>query len=168
MIRIAYRGNPEFQKDFAYATLLSSGADLVAQEGVTLKKGQVAIIQTGVFIEKAESNAMVHLIPGNRPDVGPDAQAIPVRVELQVRPRSGLAAKHSVTVLNAPGTIDVDYPDEIGVILINHGKSPFVVEPGMRIAQLVAGLTIPMAGVPFKLVEREGGYGSTGTGGEGK
>ena len=63
--------------------------------------------------------------------------ALPEGIEAQVRPRSGLAAKHGVTVLNAPGTIDADYRGEIGVLLINHGQAPFVIRRGERIAQLV-------------------------------
>lgn len=65
------------------------------------------------------------------------ALAVPAGFEAQVRPRSGLAAKHGVTVLNSPGTIDSDYRGEVRVILINHGREPFTVAPGMRIAQLV-------------------------------
>ncbi len=63
--------------------------------------------------------------------------AIPAGFEIQVRPRSGLALKNQITVLNTPGTIDADYRGEVGVILINHGKNPFIVTPGMRIAQIV-------------------------------
>ncbi|SDB51227.1 dUTP diphosphatase [Bauldia litoralis] len=94
------------------------------------------------------------------------AFAIPGGHEGQVRPRSGLAAKHGVTVLNAPGTIDADYRGEVKVILINHGSDPFVVERGMRIAQLVIA---PVTPVDFREVEDlsstdrgAGGFGSTG------
>ena len=93
--------------------------------------------------------------------------ALPQGWEAQVRPRSGLALKRGVTVLNAPGTIDADYRGEVGVVLINHGREPFLVQRGDRIAQMVVK---PLAEVEFDVVteldttERgEGGYGSTGT-----
>ncbi len=98
-----------------YETEASAGMDLRANipEGMTLKPLERAIIKTGLFIE------------------------LPVGYEAQVRPRSGLAAKNGVTVLNAPGTIDADYRGEIGVILVNLSSEPFLVENGERIAQLV-------------------------------
>ena len=94
------------------------------------------------------------------------AMALPAGYEAQVRPRSGLAAKHGVTVLNAPGTIDADYRGEVKVILVNHGMDPFEIRRGDRIAQLVVA---PVSAVTFS--EREalddtirgaGGFGSTG------
>lgn len=95
------------------------------------------------------------------------AVALPVGWEAQVRPRSGLAAKHGVTVLNAPGTIDSDYRGEVQVLLINHGTSPFLVERGMRIAQLVVA---PVTRVQWEAVDAlpltqrdAGGFGHTGT-----
>lgn len=100
----------------AYATSQSAGMDLRAwlPDGpVTLLPGEHKLIKTGLSIE------------------------LPQGHEAQVRPRSGLALKHGVTVLNSPGTIDADYRGEIGVILINHSKTPFVVENGERVAQLV-------------------------------
>ena len=101
----------------AYETADAAGMDLraaVADEApATLQPGERAMIPTGLTI------------------------ALPAGHEAQVRPRSGLAAKHGVTCLNTPGTIDADYRGEVKVPLINHGKSPFVVEPGMRIAQMV-------------------------------
>ena len=93
--------------------------------------------------------------------------ALPVGTELQVRPRSGLAFKHGVTVLNSPGTIDADYRGEIGVLLINHGAKPFTVEHGERIAQLVLAR---YEQINWKETENlpssdrgTGGFGSTGT-----
>ncbi|WP_264511825.1 dUTP diphosphatase [Flavobacterium sp. N1719] len=99
----------------AYETLASAGMDLRAQldEPVTLQPLGRAIIKTGLFIE------------------------LPVGYEAQVRPRSGLAAKKGITVLNSPGTVDADYRGEIGVILVNLSQEPFLVENGERIAQLV-------------------------------
>ena len=99
----------------AYETLASAGMDLRAQlsEPVMLQPLGRAIIKTGLFIE------------------------LPIGFEAQVRPRSGLAAKKGITVLNSPGTVDADYRGEIGVILVNLSQEPFVVENGERIAQLV-------------------------------
>jgi dUTP pyrophosphatase len=95
------------------------------------------------------------------------AMALPIGYEAQIRPRSGLAAKHGVTVLNSPGTIDADYRGEVKVVLINHGDADFVVERGDRIAQMVIA---PVTSAGFAEVEilddtarGEGGYGSTGT-----
>ena len=94
------------------------------------------------------------------------AMALPAGYEAQVRPRSGLAAKYGVTVLNSPGTIDADYRGEIKVILINHGAEPFEIRRGDRIAQLVVA---PVSAVTFQLEETldetqrgSGGFGSTG------
>ncbi len=129
----------------AYATEFSSGCDLRAQilEAQTLLPGCSAMIPTGIKVE------------------------IPKGYEIQVRPRSGLAAKNQVTVLNTPGTIDSDYRGEICVILINHGKIPFVIEPKMRIAQLVLA---PVVQAEFKKMDvlavssrGDGRFGHTGT-----
>lgn len=99
----------------AYETLASAGMDLRAQvtESSTLKPLERAIVKTGIFIE------------------------LPIGYEAQVRPRSGLAAKKGITVLNSPGTIDADYRGEIGVILVNLSNEDFTIENGERIAQLV-------------------------------
>lgn len=128
----------------SYATELSAGLDLkaVLDSPVTLAPLERKIIGTGIKI------------------------ALPAGYEAQVRPRSGLAAKHGLTVLNAPGTIDADYRGEIGVILVNLSNHPFTVEPGERIAQLVVA---QFAQIAWKLEENlsnttrgEGGFGSTG------
>lgn len=99
----------------SYATVSSAGMDLRAalSAPLTLGPGKRAIVPTGLFIE------------------------LPEGYEAQVRPRSGLAAKYGVTVLNSPGTIDADYRGEIGVILINLSDSDFIIQPGERIAQMV-------------------------------
>jgi dUTP pyrophosphatase len=130
-----------------YQTPGAAGCDLSAAlpDGpIVLHAGGTALIPTGLALE------------------------IPPGFEAQVRPRSGLAAKHAVTVLNAPGTIDSDYRGEICVILINHGKETFTVEHGMRIAQLVVA---PVSQAQFvesgeleKSARSAGGFGSTGTG----
>ncbi|MDX2050490.1 MAG: dUTP diphosphatase [Rickettsiaceae bacterium] len=98
-----------------YATKLSAGVDIHANlhENIVIFPGKSAIIPSGIAI------------------------ALPEGYEAQVRPRSGLAAKNSITVLNSPGTVDCDYRGEIKVILINHGRDEFTVEHGMRIAQIV-------------------------------
>ena len=124
------------------ATPGAAGYDLCASKAVTIKAGEFEKVPTGIRI------------------------SMPMGLEAQVRPRSGLAAKYGVTVLNAPGTIDSDYRGEICVILINHGKNDFIIEPGMRIAQMVFSKVIQ---VDFKEVKEldetcrgEGGFGSTG------
>ncbi|MFZ8836593.1 MAG: dUTP diphosphatase [Flavobacteriales bacterium] len=128
-----------------YATLASAGMDVRAHiaEPIMLEPGEHRLIPTGLYV------------------------ALPHGTELQVRPRSGLAFKHGVTVLNAPGTIDADYRGEIGVLLINHGKSSFTVENGERIAQLVLARYERIAWKETEnLPESDrgtGGFGSTGT-----
>ena len=127
-----------------YETTGSAGMDLRANlnEPIILKPLERAIIKTGLFI------------------------ALPVGFEAQVRPRSGLAAKFGITVLNAPGTIDADYRGEIGVILVNLSNEAFTIEPGERIAQLVVA---KFEQIDWELTQElsetdrgEGGFGSTG------
>ncbi|MBT0955906.1 dUTP diphosphatase [Alphaproteobacteria bacterium KMM 3653] len=133
----------------SYATAGAAGADVRAnfapdmrEAGVLLAPGARALIPTGFAME------------------------IPAGFEVQVRPRSGLALKHGVTLANAPGTIDADYRGPLGVILINHGEAPFGVGHGDRIAQLVIA---PVVQARFEVVEGldstargAGGFGSTG------
>ena len=115
----------------------------------------------------AEIPREIVIVPGARALVPTGlAVALPPGHEGQVRPRSGLALKHGVTVLNAPGTVDEDYRGEIGVVLVNHGQEPFVVTRHMRVAQLVVA---PVTRVAIELAEAlddtaraAGGYGSTG------
>jgi dUTP pyrophosphatase len=130
-----------------YATEQSAGMDLTAalEEAIELGPWERMLIPTGLSI------------------------ALPTGYEAQIRPRSGLALKHGVTVLNTPGTIDADYRGEIGVILANMSKDPFTVERGMRIAQMVIA---KHATVEWEVAEEldqtkrgAGGFGSTGTGG---
>lgn len=127
-----------------YATEHSAGMDLIAanEQPITIKAGSIQLIPTGIAI------------------------ALPDLFEAQIRPRSGLAVKHGITVANSPGTIDADYRGEIKVILINLGTEDFVIEKGMRIAQMIiakyerilweesSSLTETMRG--------SGGFGSTG------
>lgn len=125
-----------------YAHPSDAGMDLCAIEKINLEPGATTLVKTGLSIE------------------------LPPNTEAQIRPRSGLALKHAVTVLNTPGTIDEGYRGEIGVILINHGAETFHISPGMRIAQMVIK---PVISVEVEEVESlttttrgEGGFGSTG------
>ena len=128
-----------------YETIASAGMDLRANlsEARILKPLERSIVGTGLFIE------------------------LPIGYEAQVRPRSGLAAKKGITVLNAPGTIDADYRGEIGVILVNLSNEDFVIENGERIAQLVIAKHERAEWIQVnELTETsrgEGGFGSTGT-----
>ncbi len=128
-----------------YETSLSAGMDLSAalEEAIELDSGERALVPTGLAI------------------------ALPPGFEAQIRPRSGLALKYGVTVLNTPGTIDADYRGEIKVILINHGKEPFVIERGMRIAQMVIERHETISWDIVENLEEsargESGFGSTGT-----
>ena len=125
-----------------YAHPGDAGMDVRSVEDVTLEPGARALVRTGLVL----------MLP-------PDAEA-------QVRPRSGLALKHGVTVLNSPGTIDAGYRGEVGVILVNLGAEPFVVEKGMKIAQLVVAPVAQAAVVEVSDVDATdrgaGGFGSTG------
>ena len=130
-----------------YATLDSAGVDLLAavSEDVSIAPGERTLISTGI------------------------ALSLPRGYEAQIRPRSGLALKNGLTLLNTPGTIDADYRGEIGIILANLGQESFVVERGMRIAQMVVA---PVSQVSWNAVESlgdsergGGGFGSTGTSG---
>jgi len=128
----------------AYATISSAGLDL-----------------------KAVLDAPVSLAPLERKIIGTGLKiALPEGYEAQVRPRSGLAAKHGITVLNAPGTIDADYRGEIGVILVNLSNDSFTIQPGERIAQLVVAQHTQVSWQPTTNLEEtdrgEGGFGSTG------
>ncbi len=119
-----------------------SGLDLVSIEEIDIPAGETRLVHTGISIE------------------------LPPRTEAQIRPRSGLALKHQITVLNTPGTVDEGYRGEIGVILINHGKTDFKVTRGMKIAQMVI---TPVVRVEVEEVNNlshtsrgTGGFGSTG------
>ena len=131
-----------------YASAGAAGADLranfVDRSGVTLEAGARVLVPTGLRL------------------------AIPEGYEVQLRPRSGLALKHGITLPNAPGTIDSDYRGPLGVIVMNAGQEPFEIEHGMRIAQMVVA---PVVRAEFELVEvlsetvrGSGGFGSTGRG----
>ena len=135
--------------------------------GAGLELPRRASADAAGFDLSAAVAADVVLAPGKRALIPTGfAIALPPGWEAQVRPRSGLALKHGVTVLNSPGTIDADYRGEIGVILINHGSAPFTVTRGQRVAQLVVA---PVAHVAWQVTEAlpdsargAGGFGSTG------
>ena len=130
----------------AYQSAHAAGLDLLAavpeEAPLILAPGQRALVPTGLSI------------------------ALPPGFEAQIRPRSGLAAKHGITVLNAPGTVDADYRGEVGVLLINHGDTPFAIRRGERIAQMVIAAVVRAELVAAPLLpatERgSGGFGSTG------
>ncbi len=138
----------EHARDLAlpsYATAHSAGMDLMAaiDAPITLAPMQRALIPTGL------------------------AMALPGGYEAQIRPRSGLALKHGISLVNSPGTIDADYRGEVGVIMINLGSEPFIIERGMRIAQMVIA---PYSTISWNQMEHlpesmrgAGGFGSTGT-----
>lgn len=119
------------------------------------------------FLAAVSEDDPVSIAPGGKAMIPTGLKAaIPNGCEMQIRPRSGLAAKHGITVLNAPGTIDSDYRGEIKILLINLGSEPFVVERGMRIAQ---GIVAPYYKAKFETVDSldetergEGGFGHTG------
>jgi dUTP pyrophosphatase len=131
----------------AYQSALAAGVDLLAalpaEAPVSIAPGAWAAIPTGLML------------------------ALPAGTEGQVRPRSGLAARSGVTVLNAPGTIDADYRGEVKVLLINHGREPFKVERGARVAQLIVAPVLTAAFVEVGHLDETargaGGFGSTGT-----
>lgn len=127
-----------------YSTIASAGMDLRANinESITLKPLERTIVKTGIFMQ------------------------IPIGYEAQVRPRSGIAFKKGITVLNSPGTIDADYRGEVGVILVNLSSEEFIVEDGERIAQMVIAKHEQANWVEVETLEEtergSGGFGSTG------
>ncbi|MBE7731217.1 dUTP diphosphatase [Komagataeibacter sp. FXV3] len=131
----------------AYATDGAAGMDLLAAvtEPMAIAAGGRALVPTGLCV------------------------ALPRGYEMQIRPRSGLALKHGITLPNAPGTIDEDYRGEIGIIVMNTGSEPFVVERGMRIAQAVLAPVVRGTWIEYSELEETdrgaGGFGSTGTAG---
>lgn len=141
-VALQFKKLSESAKVPEYKSEEAAGMDLCANAFCIIPTGSHAIVPTGL------------------------AMSLPKGYEAQVRPRSGLAAKHAVTVLNSPGTIDSDYRGEIKVILINHGKSAFEINPGDRIAQMViAAVVRPVVRTVEKLGETargSGGLGSTG------
>ena len=126
----------------SYAHPGDAGLDLFANIAVSIEPGETKLVTTGISIE------------------------LPPNTEAQVRPRSGLALKHGISVLNSPGTIDHGYRGEVGVIVINHGRARFDVQPGMKIAQMVIAsclsVTVEETGELSGTARGQGGFGSTG------
>ena len=129
-----------------YKTHFSAGADLKAKVQLLLKAGEVRRIPTGVWIDRVDWERV------------PEG-SIP---ELQVRPRSGLAYSHGITLANSLGTIDADFPDEIQILLWNFSKIDYTVEKGERIAQVVMNLALRIPQLSIGGAKRTGGFGSTG------
>ena len=127
----------------SYARAGDAGLDLFAVKALSIAPGASALVPTGIAIE------------------------LPPGTEGQVRPRSGLALKHAITVLNTPGTVDEGYRGEVGVILINHGQTMFAVEAGMKIAQLVVSPRVQVEVTEVAALQDSergaGGFGSTGS-----
>lgn len=149
-----------------YAHETDSGADLFAAENAVVHAGDRALITTGVIVR---TYTRLHLRVNS---VGTehallDPLAVPVEMEIQVRPKSGLALKRGITVLNTPGTVDRGYRGEIGVILFNTSNQDFEIRRGDKIAQIVGCLVVPMSFLQVTDVDKtdrgEGAYGSTGT-----
>ncbi len=144
-ILVHYKSDSDL--DPVYSSEAASGADVKADvsEDLIIKAGETALVPTGLYLE------------------------IPIGFEAQIRPRSGLAAKSSITVLNTPGTIDADYRGEVKIILINLGKNDFIIRRGDRIAQMVfAPVVRAQFEKTFELKSSErgsGGFGSTGISG---
>jgi dUTP pyrophosphatase len=136
-----------------YATRNSAGFDICSNEDLVIEPGLWKLIDSGLRILE---------------DVGPQSLKLgqgewEVIPELQIRPRSGLAARHGITVLNTPSTIDADYRGPIKIMLMNHSKEPFSINKGDRIAQGVCALVLQLPGIPVQNTERgAGGFGSTG------
>jgi len=126
----------------SYETIGSAGCDVRSTHSATINPGDKLLVKTGLYVE------------------------IPIGYEIQVRPRSGLAFKHGITVLNSPGTIDADYRGEIGVILINHGHEQAYLEDGERIGQLVLNKVEQIEWEQVLMLDDtkrgSGGFGSTG------
>jgi len=140
-IKVIYTGKHELPQ---FETSHSAGMDLRAniEAPIVLEKGARALVATGIKL------------------------ALPDGYEAQIRPRSGLAYKHGITVLNSPGTIDADYRGDVGVLLINHGNDAFIIEDGMRVAQMVVAqytqFTWDTVNDLDDTSRGEGGFGSTG------
>ncbi|MFY7929885.1 MAG: dUTP diphosphatase [Oligoflexus sp.] len=127
-----------------YMTEHSAACDLLAREGLSIEPGQVALVPTGVWIAAVRWNEVPHgMIP-----------------ELQIRARSGLARKNSISLANGMGTVDADYRDEIGVLLINQGRETFTIQKGDRIAQMALALVARLPQLEIGGL-RVGGFGST-------
>ena len=158
-IQLIKNTNNELPK---YETIESAGCDLRAELSLINNK----LLFKSCLIQSSDNEPVLKIAPGGRALIPTGLKmALPVGYEAQVRPRSGLALKHGITVLNTPGTIDSDYRGDVGVVLINHGSDIFDVHQGDRIAQLIVN---KVEQVEFEIVNElddtargSGGFGST-------
>lgn len=148
MILVRYERMHSLARVPTKSTPESTGVDIFAGEDKRLDIGDIKAVSTGLIF---------------------DMSKVPAGIDLQIRPRSGLALNHGISVLNSPGTIDRDYRGEIKIILVNHGEFPYVIKAGERIAQLVVGLSyggeltmVPVEEVAVDTKRGAGGFGSTG------
>lgn len=146
-----------------YATPLSAGMDLRADFSRVSKNNPLIIYGNG----ELENYTKLTLYPGSRALIPTGLKiALPEGYEARIQPRSGLSLKKGISIINSPGCVDADYREEIGVIIINHGSSPFIIENGDRIAQMIVS---KVEHIEFEKVDnlnktdRNGGFGSTGT-----
>ncbi len=149
MLKLEHLGTGEI----FYATRESAGFDICANQDLIIKPQEWALVKTGLRIIESQGANLIRF----------GAEEFQAVAEIQIRPRSGLALKHGITVLNSPSTIDSDYRGEIMVSLINHSKNDFVVTAGDRIAQGICSLAVQLPGIKLKNIERgAGGFGSSG------
>jgi dUTP pyrophosphatase len=149
MLKLEHSGTGEI----FYATRQSAGFDICANQDLVIKSQEWALVKTGLRIVESQGTNTIRF----------GAEEFKAVAEIQIRPRSGLALKYGITVLNSPSTIDADYRGEIMVSLMNHSKNDFIVNLGDRIAQGVCSLAVQLPGLKVKDVERGGGgFGSSG------
>lgn len=141
--------------EISYATALSAGFDLRAADDIVIPAGEWRLVDTGLRLAPQDSKPVARIRLGR---TGFDVVA-----ELQIRPRSGLAVKRGITVLNSPGTVDADYEGKIMTCLMNHGSEPFKISKGDKVSQGVFALAIRPHSVSVSDTSRgQGGFGSTG------
>jgi dUTP pyrophosphatase len=149
MLKLEHTGTGEI----FYATRQSAGFDICANQDLVIKPQEWALVKTGLRIIESQDAHLIHY----------GSEEFKVVAEIQIRPRSGLALKHGISVLNSPSTIDADYRGEIMVTLMNYSKNAFIVSAGDRIAQGVCSLAVQLPGLKVKDVERgKSGFGSSG------
>lgn len=155
VITVVRRTDGQTPPEVSYATHLSAGFDLRSAEAVVIPPGEWRVVDTGLAIHQPNGKPLLRLAWRG---TGIDFVA-----ELQIRPRSGLAAKHGITLLNTPGTVDADYEGPILCTLFNASRKPFTIEPGDRIAQGVFAYAARPASISVReAVRGAGGFGSTG------
>jgi dUTPase len=167
-VRDAEGRRPCIDMPVSYADPGAACFDITSTEAATLAPGEVRVFKTGLFVARLKMEQDASEVFDEFQMVGSEKKflewfaCVEFIPEIMIRPRSGLAAKRGVTVLNTPGCVDESYPGEIGVILINLGKEDFTVNVGDRIAQGCISLTVRAPGVMTLDAKRTGGFGSTG------